>query len=152
MRCSNCGKNIPAQGNVCPWCQIDKTPDRMIQGMARMCAIAGASVGFAIAAYMNEAWVVMILFGAGAGYIIGLVIGQKQAQEYRRLKKQEETVPSIDVQPANIANINRQQEADMLASGDYRKCPACAELIKSEAKVCRFCRTDIAVPVGAVGP
>jgi hypothetical protein len=29
------------------------------------------------------------------------------------------------------------------ASPDYRKCPSCAELVKNEAKVCRFCQRDL---------
>lgn len=34
-------------------------------------------------------------------------------------------------------------EARALASGESRKCLFCAELIKSEAKVCRFCGRDL---------
>ena len=36
-------------------------------------------------------------------------------------------------------------EQKQLASGDTQKCPYCAELIKSEAKVCRFCQRDLPV-------
>jgi hypothetical protein len=32
-----------------------------------------------------------------------------------------------------------------LARGETRKCPFCAELIKSEAVVCRFCGRDVPV-------
>lgn len=31
-----------------------------------------------------------------------------------------------------------------LQTGDTRKCPACAEVIKVEARKCRFCGTDVA--------
>lgn len=31
-----------------------------------------------------------------------------------------------------------------LSGGDVKKCPQCAEVIKREAKVCRFCGADVA--------
>jgi hypothetical protein len=37
----------------------------------------------------------------------------------------------------------RELEQRELAMGDTRKCPHCAEIIKSEAKVCRFCGRDV---------
>jgi hypothetical protein len=43
-------------------------------------------------------------------------------------------------------------ERDQLRSGSSKKCPFCAELIKAEAKVCRFCGRDLPVveaPKGA---
>jgi hypothetical protein len=34
-------------------------------------------------------------------------------------------------------------EGKQLATGDMRKCPHCAEVVKREAKVCRYCQRDL---------
>jgi hypothetical protein len=34
-------------------------------------------------------------------------------------------------------------EASLLQAGDSRKCPFCAEIIKREAVVCRYCGRDV---------
>ncbi len=46
---------------------------------------------------------------------------------------------AIIVSP-NVAAVENQQ----LESGNHKKCVYCAEIIKSEARVCRFCGRDIA--------
>lgn len=41
-----------------------------------------------------------------------------------------------------IKSTNQQNEKDMLDEG-MKKCPFCAEFIKPDAKVCRYCSRDI---------
>ncbi len=43
---------------------------------------------------------------------------------------------------ACLSPIRPNVERDALASGEMKKCPQCAELVKYEAKICRFCRHE----------
>lgn len=42
----------------------------------------------------------------------------------------------------------RRLETDQLASGEVRRCPACDEMVRREAKVCRFCQRDLPIVTG----
>jgi hypothetical protein len=46
------------------------------------------------------------------------------------------------VMRSNVANVEQQQ----VQAGQMKKCPRCAELVRSEAQVCRFCQHDFSPP------
>ena len=44
---------------------------------------------------------------------------------------------------ACLPPIRSTVERDALASGEMRKCPQCAELVKREAKICQHCHSEL---------
>ncbi|BFL82429.1 hypothetical protein L5M43_05130 [Shewanella sp. SW36] len=43
-----------------------------------------------------------------------------------------------------ISPVKGVIEANAIQSGDMKKCPDCAELVKAEAKICKHCRAELA--------
>lgn len=89
--------------------------------------------------YSNESVFFMFIFM----YIIGLIparIATKKGRSfffwwiYGMLLFLPAMIHSIIIKPT---------EESQIENGDYKKCPYCAEMIKREAKVCRYCGRDV---------
>ena len=39
--------------------------------------------------------------------------------------------------------VSKPSDETLVNSGEYRKCPFCAEVVRSEAKVCRYCNKEL---------
>jgi len=52
--------------------------------------------------------------------------------------------PLLSIIAALVVKPNRKYlDAEALGKGEARKCPFCAELIRPEAKVCRYCSREL---------
>lgn len=78
MLCSNCGKDIPFSGKVCPYCHADKSKDQATTVAAGLGAFVGGSFLFGIVAVASGdmctgmiAGIVGVLIGAFVGALVG---------------------------------------------------------------------------------
>lgn len=69
MLCSNCGKNVPYYGSVCPHCLNDKTKDKKTHNRIKVCIYTGLVAGPLFGAFMYG-W-----SGGIAGFFLGGIAG-----------------------------------------------------------------------------
>jgi outer membrane lipoprotein SlyB len=66
MQCSNCGKDIPYAGKVCPFCHVDKSKDQQLHASA----IGGGFAGLIIGAMFGVGpAIVLAILGVVAGFV-----------------------------------------------------------------------------------
>lgn len=64
MRCIECGKDIPYDGNVCPWCHRDKSSSQRAATIALVGALVSGGAG-----YFAAHSILFALLGLAVGYV-----------------------------------------------------------------------------------
>ena len=80
------------------------------------------------------------------GFIIVIALGENKQMRKERIQEDaeiRENVAQVYRGTANNNPIIANNTDNLLAYNDTKKCPFCAELIKNEAIVCRFCGRDL---------
>ena len=127
MRCSNCGKDVPYLGKVCPFCHVDKSHDKRVFVRACFGFVAGALVGlFAGRIIGSDTALVLAPFFVG---FIGSIIGAACTPSAPEAGKH-------TGQPGSVFDLFDAN------TGDTKECAFCAETIKRAARVCRYCSRD----------
>jgi len=71
MDCSNCGKDIPYSGKVCPYCNADKSEDQFFVTASWVGGLPGVILGFIA---VKSLWgIPMALWGIPIGFVLGMI-------------------------------------------------------------------------------
>ena len=93
MYCSGCGKDIPFGGDVCPYCQRDKSNDQAYTALGFILGICAGVIGYFIFGFWGA------IVGIILGIITALVVtekGRTQAPEVRIVEKAVDNDKSLD--------------------------------------------------------
>jgi RNA polymerase subunit RPABC4/transcription elongation factor Spt4 len=67
--CSNCGKNIPFAGNVCPYCNSNKSADQDQEVIMQITSFSGAIIG------LVSGGIAYAISSIGPALIVGGLVG-----------------------------------------------------------------------------
>ena len=99
MLCSGCGKDIPFVGQVCPFCQRDKTKDQGNQTLLVIMLIVGGGIGYLIGGFKGLLW------GLGVGMVLGVIISVSNASAATSKAPEVRVVPP-EPAPASPAPVD----------------------------------------------
>lgn len=110
MNCSGCGKDIPFLGEVCPFCQRDKSADKKYSLWCYVCCPIGGWLGY------------MII--GGWGILIGLFAGCIAAV-YLSGAPKKSTPPEVSIAPpasleSRLRHLKDLHQKGLLTEEDYQ--------------------------------
>lgn len=76
MLCSNCGKDIPFTGKVCPFCKVDKSEDQRLQAFVVFFGFIGWMLGWYFIGFFKGFFVALVFMLIG--FIIYLSTKKKE--------------------------------------------------------------------------
>ena len=120
MLCTGCGKEIPFAGQVCPYCQRDKTADQGRHLLLMVCLLIGAGVGYLIGGFSGLLW------GAGAGMVLGViaalaVTGATQPPQVRLADHdaREATPPPTDTAKQRLEALETLRKDGLITDAEF---------------------------------
>lgn len=111
MLCSNCGKDIPFVGNVCPYCHHNKSGDKQLTAWTVFFSIVGAGIGIYLYGCVG------LIVGFIAGGIVGAICGFAVANRVEAENRDRGDTYPINPQPprVNQASDNAAKYAGTVA-------------------------------------
>ena len=110
MRCSGCGKDIPVTGQVCPYCQRDKSTDQTQHTLITICVLGCVGVGYFVGGFSGLLW------GAGVGIVLGVIVALSAGSGVASKPPQVRVVEPNEPGPAPLAeSTSKKRLADLEA-------------------------------------
>lgn len=112
MHCSGCGKDIPFEGDVCPYCGRDNTANQQFVVLAFLFAVPAAVIGI---------WVFDSLIASVVGFIGGCILAFVASGKGKKTKPPEVSVvntanPVSDASEEEGSGNNIKTELQQLKS------------------------------------
>ena len=101
MRCSGCGKEIPFAGDVCPYCQRDKSADQGTHALLVISIVIGGAIGYFANDFMG--FIVGAIIGGVAGILMALFNGASQTSKPPEVRVTSESSPITKKPESDLA-------------------------------------------------
>lgn len=120
MKCSGCGKSVPFNGSVCPYCQRDKAADKRAIVWAWVFASVGAAIGGASGGPIG------IFFGAILAAAVALALFKPKRTKAPEVKPVGEietlaapTDASANITARRLRELDALKKAGLVSEAEY---------------------------------